>query len=109
MNAVLGMSEMLADTELNSEQLDYVETIRYSGSHLLSLIDDILDFTKIESGSMTFVDENIPLRKFLDEVICISKHSKKVSLDQLNVRKAVEFELEIADDVPENVVGNLKN
>ena len=82
MNAVLGMAEMLVDTDLSTEQLDYVETIRFSGTHLLSLIDDILDFSKIESGSMKFVEENVSLRKFLEEVVCISKHSKKTSLTQ---------------------------
>ena len=107
MNAVLGMSEMLSDTDLNSEQLDYVDTIRYSGSHLLSLIDDILDFTKIESGSMKFTKEIVPLRQFLSEVVCISKYSKKSSLVQYRKKKRVEFDLQVADDVPEEVYGKL--
>jgi len=52
LNAVIGFSEMLFDTRLLDEQLDYVKTIKRSGEALLSLIDDILDFSKIEAGQL---------------------------------------------------------
>ncbi len=52
MNAVIGFTEMLMDTSLNEEQVDYGETIKKSGEALLTLINDILDFSKVESGEM---------------------------------------------------------
>src|SRR5439155_13461329 len=50
MNSILGMADLLWETELSAEQRQYVEVFRRAGSNLLALIDDILDFSKIESG-----------------------------------------------------------
>jgi CheY-like chemotaxis protein/class 3 adenylate cyclase/HPt (histidine-containing phosphotransfer) domain-containing protein/HAMP domain-containing protein len=58
MNAVLGMTTLLLDTPLNVEQRDYLETIKTSGDTLLTLINDVLDFSKIDAGKMEF--ENLP-------------------------------------------------
>ncbi|HYL57245.1 MAG TPA: response regulator, partial [Candidatus Acidoferrales bacterium] len=52
MNAIVGMTELLFDTELSSEQREFVGTVRSSGQALLAILDDILDFTKIASGKL---------------------------------------------------------
>jgi two-component system sensor histidine kinase/response regulator len=57
MNGVIGFTEMLLDTKLNDEQIEYAEIIKRSGEGLLFLINDILDFSKIEAGHLEF--ENI--------------------------------------------------
>ena len=52
MNAVIGFTDLLLDTNLNEEQIDYAKTVKSSGTALLSLINDVLDYSKIEAGQM---------------------------------------------------------
>ncbi|WP_423146570.1 two-component regulator propeller domain-containing protein [Rubrolithibacter danxiaensis] len=69
MNGVIGMASLLAETSLDTEQLDYVKTIRTSGDALLAVINDILDFSKIESGHMEVDHHNFDLRKCIEDVM----------------------------------------
>lgn len=61
LNGVLGVADILADTRLDPEQRNYVEAIRSSGQALSSLIDEILDLTRIESGRLDLVEEPFDL------------------------------------------------
>jgi PAS domain S-box-containing protein len=69
MNGVVGMTELLMDTELNDLQRHYAETIRSSGEALLTVINDILDFSKIEAGKMELESTEFEPRSLVEEVV----------------------------------------
>ncbi len=69
MNAVIGLTELLINTDLTDEQRDFVETLQSSGETLLSIINDILDFSKIESGRMEMEHEPFELVPTLEETV----------------------------------------
>ncbi|MEH2196124.1 MAG: response regulator [Nostoc sp.] len=69
MNAVLGMTGLMLDTPLNSEQQDFIETIRISGDALLTLINEILDLSKLEAGEMALETLDFNLSTCVEEVL----------------------------------------
>ncbi len=71
MNGVLGMATLLHETTLDTEQAEYVQTIRTSGETLLNVINDILDFSKIESGKLDLDPHDFNLRQCIEEVMDI--------------------------------------
>ena len=95
MNAVLGMTTLLADTKLSLQQQDFVETIRSSSEGLLSIINDILDLSKIEAGQLEFEEIPFNLNSQLEDIL------------DLFASKASEKSLELILDIDEQVNGNL--
>ena len=69
MNGVLGMLQLLQMTELNDEQLEYVDTAMESGKSLLAIINDILDYSKIEAGKLPMTPEEFNIREIIKTLI----------------------------------------
>lgn len=72
MNAVTGVSELLLREELTAKQREYVETIDHSSKSLLVIINDILDYSKIESGKFTLIEEEYSLRSLMTDVTALT-------------------------------------
>ncbi|MEQ9443090.1 MAG: ATP-binding protein, partial [Cyclobacteriaceae bacterium] len=68
MNGVISMIDLLGDTTLNVEQADYVQTIKHSSETLLTILNDILDLSKIEAGKMKLHKTALPIRHVLDKL-----------------------------------------
>ncbi len=86
MNAVLGMTGLLLETHLTSEQRDFVETIRISGDALLTLINEILDLSKLEAGEMIMETLDFNLSTCVEEVLDLlapQAHSKGLEIAAL--------------------------
>ena len=83
MNGVLGVTELLSDTRLSAQQQGFVDIIKQSGQSLLLLINDILDFAKIEAGRLELHTEVFDLRELIEETVAIlaaSAHAKGLEL-----------------------------
>ena len=99
MNGVIGMTGLLLDTELTDEQKEYVESIRLSGDQLLVIINDLLDFSKIESEKMEIESRPFKLRDCIED-----------SLDLLATRaaeKKLDMIYHIDNDCPAIVRGDV--
>ncbi|MDY7007473.1 MAG: response regulator [Cyanobacteriota bacterium] len=83
MNGVLGMTQLLASTELTPEQQKYVRTIDISGNTLLTVINDILDFSKIESGKLDIENRPLDIRACIEnvyDVLAVKVEKKNIDL-----------------------------
>jgi PAS domain S-box-containing protein len=98
MNAVVGMIELLLDTEVTQEQRDYIETISISTDTLLELINDILDLSKIEAGQLPLKPEPMDLDKVVYSAVQLL-HSKA---EDKNIGLTVNY----GKDVPIHVIGD---
>jgi signal transduction histidine kinase len=101
MNAIMGFSELLRDEPLTDEQLDYVRTIYASGEHLLTLINDVLDLSKIEAGKLEIAAEPCSVRKLLTQV--------ETMMRQTAESKGLLFRVEIDESLPEEMVTDAKH
>src|SRR5688572_22342967 len=98
MNGVIGMTELLLQTELSPQQLEYASVIRLSGEALLAVINDILDFSKMEAGKLELVDDEIDLREVVEDVAEM--------LAERAHRKGIELAATVYRDVPTALRGD---
>ena len=98
MNGVLGMTELLLDSELNDNQHRFAETVHRSGEALLEIINDILDFSKIEAGKLTLESFTFDLRQIVEEVMEL--------LAERAHRKGLELAYLIHNEVPTALIGD---
>jgi signal transduction histidine kinase len=98
LNGVIGMSSLLAGTQLDQEQLDNLNTIQASADALLGIINDILDFSKIEAGKMNLEHISFNLRECFEDVADEMKHKA--------AEKNIFLQLRVAEEVSAPVFGD---
>lgn len=97
LNAIIGFTDLLAQTKLDTVQQDYIGSVQIAGENLLLIVNDILDLSKIESGNLVIEGQSFNLKKTL-------KHIYK--LLKVKVPKDIEFNLFLDADMPDNVIGD---
>lgn len=98
MNAIIGMTELVLDTELSASQRNYLKMVQESGEALLSLINDMLDFSKIEAGKLELEVSEFDVRETLGDTV------KSLALRAHT--KHLELACEIDSQVPERLLGD---
>ena len=98
LNAIIGLTRVVMETPLTAEQRDYLRRVRNAGDRLLSLINDLLDMSRIEAGRLEIEVVDFRLREVLDEVV--QEQLVKAS------EKNLSLGLHVAKDVPDSLVGD---
>ena len=98
LNAVVSLTDLLLQEDLSLEQLENLQSVKVSSRHLLSIIDDILDYNKIESGNIQFESHNFDIRQNVNEL----HQALKVKAKEKNVK----FSVCVDNSVPEIVIGD---
>lgn len=98
LNAVIGLSGLLSDSNLNEKQKEYSQTIKRSGESLLSIINNILDYSKIESGKLELEESEFNLKELIEMVFDL--------MTSVNLKDDLELIYNLEEDVPEFVIGD---
>lgn len=91
MNGIMGMLDLLSQTDVNEQQKEYIKHIQHSNEHLLNIVNDILDLSKIESGKMNFETIEVDLKQLCEQIIAVF------------VASATAGGIELSFDYPDNL------
>jgi two-component system sensor histidine kinase/response regulator len=98
LNGIIGMTTLALETDLSDEQREYLSTVRVSGDGLLMLVNDILDYSKLEAGKLRLERSELRLRNELGAVLR--------TLALLAHQKGLELVCDVAPDVPDALIGD---
>jgi CheY-like chemotaxis protein len=98
LNEVIGITNLLLQANPREDQMDYIKALKFSGNHLLTLVNDVLDYNKMESGKIIFEQTQFNLSDFLDEIMRSYSFRSKA--------KNLSFDIKKATDLPKEVIGD---
>lgn len=99
LNAVIGLTSLLLRSDMDDEQMEYVKTVQVSGEMLLTVINDILDLSKVEAGELQLEKHIFDLRKCVESVIDLAAPRA--------AEKQLELSYHVENNVPRNVTGDV--
>ncbi len=98
LNSIVGLSSLLEDTELTEEQKQYINNIKISSDHLLAIINDLLEFSKLGSGKYQLEKNEFSIRRAIDRI------ERSMEFELKN--RKLKFETKISKDIPHFIVGD---
>jgi len=98
LNEVIGITNLLLQGNPREDQMDYIKTLRFSGNHLLTLVNDVLDYNKMESGRIEFEQASFNLGDFLKDIQRTYSFRSK--------SKNLEFDIIRQNDLPDDITGD---
>ena len=98
LNEVIGITNLLIQENPREDQMDYIKTLKFSGNHLLTLVNDVLDYNKMESGKIVFEQTQFNLSDFLEEIMRSYSFRSKA--------KHLSFDIKKASNLPDEVIGD---
>jgi PAS domain S-box-containing protein len=98
LNEVIGITNLLLQGQPREDQMDFIKTLRFSGNHLLTLVNDVLDYNKMESGKIVFEQTLFNLNDFLEEIMRSYSFRSKA--------KHIDFIIKREGSLPDEVIGD---
>jgi PAS domain S-box-containing protein len=98
LNEVIGITNLLLQGNPREDQMDFIKTLRFSGNHLLTLVNDVLDYNKMESGKIEFEQAQFNLSDFLKDIHRTYSFRSK--------SKNIEFDIIKENELPDEVIGD---
>jgi signal transduction histidine kinase len=98
MNAIYGMSNLLAQTDLNEEQRSYIGSVKQSSEILLGVINDILEVSTLQNGKMAFESKDFDIHELMGNLVNVMQYKKD--------EKTIDFHLNVGPSVPKHINGD---